>query len=459
MPVSGVPCCSICPANASSGTKQATYDVNRSASELSKAGIGALSNVSISGGKVLTFGASFVRGNKDTPVPIANCRPYEMQLIAASEMNTLFYDTYAQKAWLVDGATALLHVSRAWLSSSYARFIPKETTDQFTHSSACDGRQSALDALILPKNRQLKLFSEKKWITETFHDPSTNGSTKIDKCKETWWCWEDLVQLKWNVFEQIHDHVVRLKTSPDTQLQVPFISKVLEGFDIIDILSDNTQIRPRMIDLKSSSGGWLDIAMQNEAINIFGSGFGDLIAPEISTISKDQSSCGRHSAVPEGLDYLAAPLYVLKDIAFRHRTRKDGSVSLGPSSYWIDPETTLGHCPCAMKNNKRKCMASLSQLQSLPVSFCKKRQQDAKIDIFASHPLGAVIFGDKPNWITKKRLGKRKNQSQDEEKRNTRPRDSDSGVDLAASSSSGLSSSRDSQSSIADSGLSRGSSE
>ena len=383
-----------------------------------------------------------------------------MQLIAASEMNTLFYDTDTQKAWLVDGATALLHVSRAWLSSSYARFIPKGTIDQFTHSAASDGRQSALDALVLPKNRHLKLFSEKKWTTETLQDTSTNGSTKIDKCKETWWCWEDLVQLKWNVFEQIHDHVVRLKTSPDTQLQVPFTSKALEGFDIIDLLSDNSQIRPRMIDLQSSAGNWLDVAMQNETINIFGSGFGDLIAPDISTIPKDQHPCGRNSAVPEGLDYLAAPLYVLKDIAFRHRTRKNGSVSLGPSSYWVDPETNLGHCACATKKkDKRKCVVSLSQLHSLPVSFCKKRQQDVKIDIFTSHPLGAVIFGDKPNWIAKKRLVKRKNQSQDEE-RNTRPRGSDSGVDMASTSSSGLSSSlQDSQSSIADSGLSRGSSE
>ena len=176
------------------GTKQANYNIQRSASELSKPGIGALAGVSVSGGKGLAFGASFVRGNKDTPIPIANSRPYEMQILAASDMNMAFYDTDSQKCWLFDGATALLHVTRAWLSSSYARFIPSGTIDQFAHPSACDGRQSALTALASPENRGLKLFSAKTWITETVSDSSTNGPIKVDKCNETWWCWEDLVQ-------------------------------------------------------------------------------------------------------------------------------------------------------------------------------------------------------------------------------------------------------------------------
>jgi hypothetical protein len=176
------------------GTKEANYNIQRSASELSKAGIGALSNVSISGGKVIQIGASFVRGNKDTPVPIANCRPYEMQILAASDMNVVFYDTESQKSWLFDGVTALLHVTRAWLSSSFARFIPNGTIDQFAHPSAYDGHQSALTALASADNRRLKLFSAKTWITETVQDSSTNEPIKVDKCKETWWCWEDLVQ-------------------------------------------------------------------------------------------------------------------------------------------------------------------------------------------------------------------------------------------------------------------------
>ena len=433
------------------GTKGATYNIRRSASELSKPGIGALSNISISGGKVIQFGASFVRGNKDTPVPIANCKPYEMQIMAASEMNVVFYDTDSQKGWLFDAATALLHISRAWLSSSYARFIPDDAIDQFVHSSVCNDRQSALKALVSDRNRQLKLFSAKTWITETVQDSTTSGPVKVDRCKETWWCWEDLVQLKWNVLEQIHDHVVRLKTSPDTQLQVPFVSKVLEGFDLMDVLSDNSQIRPRMVGLQASSGGWLDIATQNETINIFGSGFGELIAPAALTSTELHPQCSQRLPVPEGLDYLAAPLYVLSDIAVKYRTRKDTSISLADSTYWVDPDQCLGKCPCP-SNNGRKCAVSVSQLQSLPISFCKK---SAKDDIFTSHPMGAVIFGNKPSWITKKRLGKRKQKSNDEAERNTRPRGSDSGVDLGPSSSSGISSSPGhSQSSIRDSGIS-----
>ena len=210
-----------------------------------------------------------------------------------------------------------------------------------------------------------------------------------------------------------------------------------------------------MIDLQASAGSWLDIVTQNETINIFGSGFGDLIAPAASTTVQLQSSCSQRSPVPEALDYLAAPLYVLRDIALKYRTRKDTSISLGTSTYWVDPETCLGVCPCSSKNG-RKCAVSLSQLHSLPVSFCKQRQEAcANGDIFTSHPLGAVIFGNKPNWVAKKRLGKRKQQPNDEAERNTRPRGSDSGVDLGPSSSSGIASSPGhSQGSIGDSGVS-----
>lgn len=258
-------------------------------------------------------------------------------------------------------------------------------------------------------------------------------------------------RLKWNVLEQIHDHVIRLRTSPDTQLQVPFISKALEGFDLIDILSDNSQIRPRMIDLQSSAGSWLDIVNENETINIFGSGFGDLITPVKSATS---TSCSQHLPVPEGLDYLAAPLYLLKDIANRHRKRKDGSVSLGDSTYWVDPETCLSKCACPTQNG-RKCTVSLSQLHSLPVSFCKRRKSCSGSDISTLHPSGAVIFGMKPNWLAKKKLGKRKQQAADREGRDTRPRGSDSGIDLSPTSSSGIASSpSNAQLSFEDSGIS-----
>ena len=179
-----------------------------------------------------------------------------------------------------------------------------------------------------------------------------------------------------------------------------------------------------------------------------------MIAPVKSIPTEAHSNCRQQLPVPEGLDYLAAPLYILRDIALKYRTRKDASISLGDSTYWVDPDTCLGKCLCA-SNYGRKCVVSLSQLQSLPISFCKKRQSTAKGDIFTCYPMGAVIFGNKPNWIAKKRLGKRKQQSADEAGRNTRLRGSDSGVDVGPSSSSGAaSSSGHSQSLVGDSGVS-----
>lgn len=436
------------------GAKDANYHVSPSTSELAKPGLCALANVSISGGKIINAGASFVRGNKDTPVSITNSRPYELQVGAASDMHVLFYDTESQKGWLLDGASALLHISRAWLSSKHARLVPKEATEHFSHPSNLDGRDSAFTGLTACENRELRLFSLKRWTTETVQDSSTSRPVKVEKSKETWWCWEELVQLKWNVLEQIHDHTVRLRTSPPTELRIPFTDKPLEGFDFYDILSDHSQIRPRMVELQSTSGSWVNFITQNDTINIFGSGFGDLIQPA-SPLNAQYVNCSQIAPVPSGFDYLTVPYYVLKDIALKHRKCKDGLILLGESIYWTDPDLCLSQCDCA-HNQSHGCNVSLSKLQSLPVSVRKRKSTLTQQAFFAARLLGAAVFGNRPNLLTKRGNGKRKLEAAANgiPVRNTRPRGSDSGIDIGPSSTSSNSRSpNDTQQSSNDSGI------
>jgi len=321
------------------------YAIGRSESEDATSGLGALANVSISGGKFISAGATFTRGKKDTPVFLAGGGPYEMQIDSASEMNVVFYDTFSKQAWLVDGALALLHLSRAWLSSRHARFASTVLGERFWHPEGLHGRDSALQALTTDENRQLRIFKQTETKTRTTRDPHTKEPVQSEETTESWWCFEDLVQLKWHVLEQIHDHLVRLRTSPSPDLRLPFGKQQIEGFEFNDIMSGKRDILPRVAELSTSSGDWLEFTTKAETINILGSEFGDLIRPAQS-LPAGKQACGRYAPLPSGMDYLAAPLSILHDISKRYSKCRGNGIRLGKSTYWTDTAAAFEGCTC-----------------------------------------------------------------------------------------------------------------
>ena len=238
------------------GTREAKYDVALSSSKFNTSGFATLKNVNITAGYIVQVGANIAPGKKDTSVTIAEARdsrPYEQQMDAASEMFVNFYDTDAQKGWLLDGATALLHLTRAWLSSSYASFSSEQAVAKFTYPSAFDGRRSSLSTLNLEANRGIELYSKKQRTTETC-------------APESKWCWEQLVEQKWFALEKIHDYMDRLtRTSP--QLPSALRSSALEGIEFLDILSNKATVKLKTISLDSDTATWLDVTRDNGTQN------------------------------------------------------------------------------------------------------------------------------------------------------------------------------------------------
>lgn len=389
---------------------------------------------------------------KDTCVTIAQSRPYEQQIDAASEMHVVFYDTDTQKGWLFDGATALLHLARGWLSSEYASSSAEQAISEFTSSSVYDGRRSSRFTLNLDDNRKIKLYSRKSRGTE-------------ENTSESLWCWEDLVEQKWISLEKMCDYIEGSQTTSQPQVQMKaHHNKVLEGFEYCDILSNKAKIMSKAVVMDPNTATWMDMVQDNCVIPIFGSGFGDLIVPAEArcTTGKSFSKCGQQSLVPDGFNYLTAPLDVIRKIAENYDEREDGSVALSDSVYWTKPNTCLGKCPCGSKKTIR-CSPSVAQLTNdhkLSVthlvssfqSLGKGGKSCSSTDIFKCHPNGAVIFGNDTKTAAKKAC-KRKQNFGDDSERIVRPRYSDSGIDVGSSSSFGTSSSpRDTQS-TGDSGL------
>ena len=426
------------------GTKEANYNIELSAGKFSTPGLATLKNVNITAGYFVQVGANIAPGKKDISVTIADSRPYEQQIDAASEMCVILYDTETQKGWLLDGATALLHLTRGWLSSSYDSPNASQAIHKFTCPTTFDGRKSSLVALNLEANRGIELYSRKSRSTDA------NAS-------ESKWCWEQLVEQKWIALEKLHDYIER-SSQYIAQLPSGLLPSTLEGFEFLDILSNKATIKSKSIRLDSNAATWLNMVKDNGILAIFGSGFGDLIVHSSSAPVAMNTGCSQQLPVPEYNEFLAAPLYVIRKLAENYDEREDGSISLSDSAYWAKPDTCIRKCSCACKKS-RKCLPSLAQLKNdgqlehVFEAMGKKRKSCPKTDIFRCHPNGAVIFGSGMKISTKKPR-KRKQNFNDVMRSNTRVRTSDSGVDVGSSNSSqDISSPYRSQGSIGDSGI------
>ena len=123
----------------------------------------ALSEVTLSGGKVLTPGVAFKAGLKDQRLFFKQGGPYELQVDCASRTNIVMFDVHERRGCLMDGASALLHMCRTWLSHPKApplkRGWPHIPLHEFVHLEELQCREkSAYDVLVNAGNRKIVLY-------------------------------------------------------------------------------------------------------------------------------------------------------------------------------------------------------------------------------------------------------------------------------------------------------------
>ncbi|KAK3628387.1 hypothetical protein LTR56_018655 [Elasticomyces elasticus] len=430
------------------GTKVASYDIERSQTDISKPAFATLSCINLTVSKIIGAGATMVRGKKDIPAALSNQRIYEDQVSAASQWNVLLYDTYERRGWLVDGASALVHLSMAWLSSHAQRQALIEEAngtsgaeaqqnvfDQLWHPGSFDGHNTALKTLLNHYNRNIRLYARTETKEELSKDLETGKLSRVEKTTKTWWCWEHVVLEKWNLLEQVHDHLVRRRSSPTTDLKLPFGKQSIEGFEFNDAVCGFSPLQPRVTKLESSSGDWLDFSIGIDAVTFFGSKFGELIRPaSVSSGRISHSSCGKRTACPTDLDYLAVPMSVLAQVRKRHRKRTDGSVQLGGGIFWANSMLSLEDCDCS----RRRCRINVAQLQSDSVLDRPTTKKASSDEAFQRYPHGAVLFGQRKTvavMITSSSQGSKSQVDSGGSSKSKEPV-SDSGVDMGEASSS-----------------------
>ncbi|PIA97553.1 hypothetical protein CB0940_05841 [Cercospora beticola] len=349
------------------GSKDARYDGVDFGGRPIKPGF-ALDGVSISISKVLSVGTKAVAGKKDTPMFQCASGPYEQTINITAKWTALMYDTAERRGWLLDGATALLHMCRAAMTHPDApeigRGLPKSPVDSFTYAGA---NTDAKDILLDKQNRELIIYDD----------------------KEKPWTFEDLVLQHWGTFEEMKSHHFKLRAGETKQWEVSNpLSRRLEGFGFVDILT-REPCMPRYHSLSGQASRWLQFTTQCGAINILGSRFGNLIAP--------LTSCKKTlEALPCGHDLIAAPVGLLHRIARRIGLVSASSIELCDGVYWNDPSRSFASDPCQCIESPQKdlmwlCGGGITSLEGRAgVNNCKRRRL---VEMICDYSRGAIILG------------------------------------------------------------------
>jgi hypothetical protein len=227
---------------------------------------------------------------------------YAEQIRSAGDISVILYDVETQIAWLVDGASALLHIVRTQIMHEPfggKRSLFNDLTSNrspFRHPKIDGGPDTAREILIDECNmrhvirREFDSYAEEEVIipqsntSETYtNDASqteTSSSSKERKAIYKTTCLKELVSESWSTLEQLHDREMDAELSHATkQLRLP-LKTTLDGYEYMAIVSNKRLMRRKYISLNTNGPGWIALSKQIKAITLFGRHFGDISNPQ-----------------------------------------------------------------------------------------------------------------------------------------------------------------------------------
>jgi hypothetical protein len=386
------------------------------------AGLAVEQKLTISVSKIVGGSGSVVRGNKDKPVYVEQSA-YSMQIKNARNIYVLLYDVAARRGWLADGASALLHLVRTQVvrepyggaGSLFNNLIFNGST--FNHPGIDGGPNAAADILKEDRNmkhiilREFDSYSDEKLAVPRLKAVSTAGEHSSNEAnnpsgnetpnpgegrKEIYktTCLRELASQTWSTLEQIYDRQIEIATTHITkELQNPFRT-TLEGYEFMDIVSAEHILTRRTVSFQSNGAAWTGLARRIHPITLFGQYFGDIYKPAENV---RRPTCENWKTVPQGHEYLAAPISLLKEIKLhswkKGKVDKD-SEEIAEGLLWSPSEDAYNICGSSCKHTFNRVQQLHSSTPAVMLDKLGLGKIDPrKADNFAEIN-GAILFGN-----------------------------------------------------------------
>jgi hypothetical protein len=316
---------------------------------------------------------------------------------AAVRMEVILSDSETRQHWLADGASVILHFCRAWLSQPHPGFAPEGVADKLWSCQDAGAPSESLAVLTSVANRELELY-----ISHVKHMsiPTKSGAHLEAAVERQWYLLQDLAHRFFKWIEQIRDRASKSRHSADIDLIRQ--GKQIIGFEFMDLLRGDHRIEPCVLELGAGAATWLPYARSTDTVHIFGSGFGELVQP-ILTTGDTRYRCGQQWAAPRAADYLVAPLSVLKETIerFRHTST---CVQLSHGLHWWNVDEAFRDCECQRLRPSRRCTSLVKKLHGARPEESRTQTSARLPMIFARCPTAAIVMGYEPQLLVKNLL-------------------------------------------------------
>ncbi|GAB1315215.1 hypothetical protein MFIFM68171_05425 [Madurella fahalii] len=319
-----------------------------------------LEKVTISGSAIpfITPGASFLVGVKDKPLHLGFGKgdDYMGNLMTIGKRYFVFYDSEERRAWLVDGASAVLHLLRACLKfyaeddriSEYFMCSDGDI-EEARPSVAHTGTKAAYDVLTNINNQNLPLYPKKSVKSE---ERTTKLGSKVDADVTTIKTTASNFTLRERVEQICHVLLQATAYHDDISTQSGFGWRIksslrhqVEGFEFMDVATRHDTLWPKVATIQAMSVGWVHLVRALRAVTLFGVGFGELFRP-VRRNGQLQGCCGPTASVPTGKDFLAVYGADLQDM-LRTGSKRRNPWRLVGNVHWHSPDSVaFESCKC-----------------------------------------------------------------------------------------------------------------
>lgn len=365
-----------------------------------------LHNISISAGKYITGGVNFAMGIKDQPIHLTR-GSYTPKLEWIHKKFVVLWDERYKRGWLVNGTTALLHLSRAALKrkqeSPFKSLLLfksgslEEATERFT-------AESAVQVLTNERNMKLKIYRDKSQHNERVFWRGTDRERVVYE-EENFYRFQDLVDDLYNILEKMVEYQNYVSNRDGVSLKCR-IRKHLDGWEFDDII-ENQDCRPSVATLEAMGYGWVNLITEIGAVTLLGKDFGNIIQPSSATML-----CDRWSQVPKDRYYLGACVSDLANIIRSHGEEGADQLRLTNNISWHSPDKPFEPCRChsATPSKHSHLVQELRKsedyrgLGSSSSKICYSASPDSRGAVIFSHNYQLVLKRDDAGTPTKSKL-------------------------------------------------------
>jgi hypothetical protein len=347
---------------------------------------------SISTSKIIESGSSVTLGIQDRGIRTSSKAVSYRELVEKMmRMHVLFYDYDCARGWLVDGATAALHLLHSRVAF-HSTPCDDETSslNHFHHANPQTGGKAAKETLLSLELSNMVFVGEpaakaEKQDREAAGRDATvrTGSTPLVKKASM----GDQVRDLYEILESMYDNWKRRKNTTSILLQDT--DTYLEGWRIQDIVELEKSMKPVVVRLDGVANDWLRMVRHIDAVVLFGNNLGDMMRPM-------GNFCASWRTVPQKDFCMAVTVSQLKRIASKHGDPTKVPIMLippiksEPGVFWPIDQYPFA-CTCATQvQGKTECHRP-QKLRSDSL-WSGRLQLDILTAAKYEHENGAVIF-------------------------------------------------------------------